>query len=99
MADAIRNLWHNIVNTKRTILNPHEHYGKFLWTLLGWQPNFSNVETLVYYIEYLGRANITRAVILSYVGIYLAFKWNQNRKAKKLEAQKLKLTPPAASTH
>ncbi|KAI6184462.1 hypothetical protein M3Y97_00598800 [Aphelenchoides bicaudatus] len=62
MADAVRGFWQSIVTTKRTYLNPHEHFG---------------------------RANITRAVILTYVGIFLAFKWNKNRSAKKLEQQKI----------
>jgi len=39
--------------------------------------------------EHFGRANITRAVVLTYVGIFLAIKWNGNRNAKKLQQQKL----------
>ncbi|KAI6196574.1 putative methylase [Aphelenchoides besseyi] len=40
--------------------------------------------------EHFGRANITRAALLTYVGIFLAFKWNKNRKAKTLELQKIR---------
>uniref|UniRef100_A0A0K0E132 ATP synthase subunit e, mitochondrial n=1 Tax=Strongyloides stercoralis TaxID=6248 RepID=A0A0K0E132_STRER len=34
--------------------------------------------------EDFGRANIFRAVILSYVGIYMGVKWNSRRKAAAL---------------
>ncbi|KAI6181994.1 hypothetical protein M3Y99_01966600 [Aphelenchoides fujianensis] len=40
--------------------------------------------------EHFGRANITRAALLTYVGIFLAFKWNGNRKAKIVSQQKLR---------
>ncbi|KAI6179290.1 MTS domain-containing protein [Aphelenchoides besseyi] len=40
--------------------------------------------------EHFGRANITRAALLTYVGIYLAFKWNKTRKAKHVELQKIR---------
>ncbi|EGT37102.1 hypothetical protein CAEBREN_04009 [Caenorhabditis brenneri] len=30
--------------------------------------------------EQFGRANICRAALVSYVGMYFLFKWNQNRK-------------------
>lgn len=33
--------------------------------------------------EHFGRANICRAALLSYVGMYYMFKWNQNRKVKR----------------
>uniref|UniRef100_A0A0K0DI46 Golgi apparatus membrane protein TVP23 homolog n=1 Tax=Angiostrongylus cantonensis TaxID=6313 RepID=A0A0K0DI46_ANGCA len=45
-----------------------------------WQ---SIVETKRAYLnphEHFGRANICRATFASYFGIYLLFKWNQNRK-------------------
>ncbi|KAE9420749.1 hypothetical protein Angca_000355, partial [Angiostrongylus cantonensis] len=45
-----------------------------------WQ---SVVETKRAYLnphEHFGRANICRATFASYFGIYLLFKWNQNRK-------------------
>ncbi|CAD5216377.1 unnamed protein product [Bursaphelenchus xylophilus] len=38
--------------------------------------------------EHFGRQNICRAALLTYVGIFFAFKWNSNRKARKLEAEK-----------
>jgi hypothetical protein len=63
MADAIRGAWQAVVNTKRTYLNPHEHFG---------------------------RMNITRAVMATYVAIFLAVRWNGKRKAKALEQQKIK---------
>uniref|UniRef100_A0A0R3PT61 PAT1 domain-containing protein n=1 Tax=Angiostrongylus costaricensis TaxID=334426 RepID=A0A0R3PT61_ANGCS len=52
-----------------------------------WQ---SVVETKRAYLnphEHFGRANICRATFASYFGIYLLFKWNQNRKAKNLRKQ------------
>ncbi|MFH4982044.1 hypothetical protein AB6A40_008753 [Gnathostoma spinigerum] len=55
MSAAVRGFIQNIVNYKRIIFNPYEHYG---------------------------RANIFRAVIASYIGIYLAFRWNKKRKLK-----------------
>jgi flagellar motor switch protein FliM len=39
--------------------------------------------------EHFGRANITRAVVATYIGIFLAIKWNGSRKAKRIEQQKL----------
>lgn len=36
--------------------------------------------------EHFGRANICRAALASYVGIYFLFKWNQKRKANNLRA-------------
>ncbi|CAD6195571.1 unnamed protein product [Caenorhabditis auriculariae] len=41
--------------------------------------------------EHFGRANICRAALASYVGIYFLFKWNQQRKAKALQAEKTSL--------
>ncbi|CAD5212177.1 unnamed protein product [Bursaphelenchus okinawaensis] len=38
--------------------------------------------------EHFGRKNICGAAFMTYIGIYLAFKWNGARKAKKLEAEK-----------
>ncbi|KAK6019030.1 hypothetical protein OSTOST_15352 [Ostertagia ostertagi] len=35
--------------------------------------------------EHFGRANIFRAAMASYVGIYFLFKWNQKRKARNLQ--------------
>ena len=32
--------------------------------------------------KHFGRANICRAALASYVGIYFLFKWNQQKKAK-----------------
>uniref|UniRef100_A0A0N4ZTB1 ATP synthase subunit e, mitochondrial n=1 Tax=Parastrongyloides trichosuri TaxID=131310 RepID=A0A0N4ZTB1_PARTI len=39
--------------------------------------------------EHFGRANITRSVLATYVAIYMTFKWNSNRKAKALQAEKV----------
>ncbi|CEF62960.1 Hypothetical protein SRAE_1000122600 [Strongyloides ratti] len=39
--------------------------------------------------EDFGRANIFRAVLVSYVGVYFAAKWNSERKAKALKAEKI----------
>ncbi|XGW08007.1 hypothetical protein V3C99_010825 [Haemonchus contortus] len=58
MADAIRGMWQQVVNTKRLYMNPHEHFG---------------------------RANICRAALATYVGIYFLFRWNQKRKARNLQ--------------
>lgn len=41
------------------------------------------------YNNFLGRANIFRAVLVSYVGVYFAAKWNSERKAKALKAEKI----------
>ncbi|CAJ0945891.1 unnamed protein product, partial [Mesorhabditis belari] len=38
--------------------------------------------------EHFGRANITRAVILTYVSAFFAVKWNGKRKAQALETEK-----------
>ncbi|PIO56313.1 hypothetical protein TELCIR_22288 [Teladorsagia circumcincta] len=35
--------------------------------------------------EHFGRANIFRAAMASYVGIYFLFRWNQKRKARNLQ--------------
>uniref|UniRef100_A0AC35UDQ2 ATP synthase subunit e, mitochondrial n=1 Tax=Rhabditophanes sp. KR3021 TaxID=114890 RepID=A0AC35UDQ2_9BILA len=38
--------------------------------------------------EHFGRANITRACLATYVAIYMGFKWNGQRKANAITAEK-----------
>ncbi|VDM41617.1 unnamed protein product [Toxocara canis] len=40
--------------------------------------------------EHFGRVNIFRASVASYVAIYLAFRWNQKKKATAQRAEKIR---------
>lgn len=40
--------------------------------------------------EHFGRMNITRAVLASYIAIFMAVKWNGKRKAKLVQKQMIK---------
>ncbi|WKX96704.1 hypothetical protein Q1695_012834 [Nippostrongylus brasiliensis] len=51
-----------------------------------WQQVVSTKRLYLNPHEHFGRANICRAALASYVGIYFLFKWNQKRKARNLRA-------------
>ncbi|CAB3404001.1 unnamed protein product [Caenorhabditis bovis] len=51
--------------------------------------------------EHFGRANICRAALATYVGIYFLFQWNKNRKAEiaRAERKALKAAGGAVPAH
>ncbi|KAK0416831.1 hypothetical protein QR680_012709 [Steinernema hermaphroditum] len=54
-----------------------------------WQTIVSTKRAYLNPHEHFGRANITRAALATYVGIYFIFQWNKDRKAKALQAEKV----------
>ena len=75
MSAALRSAWQSVVKTKRLYLNPHEDFGNFSF----WGD---------YCNWFSGRANIFRCAAATYVTAFLLFKWNSNRKAKAIKAEK-----------
>uniref|UniRef100_A0A2Q4R5J5 Uncharacterized protein n=1 Tax=Caenorhabditis japonica TaxID=281687 RepID=A0A2Q4R5J5_CAEJA len=53
-----------------------------------WQSIVQTKRTYLNPHEQFGRANICRAALASYVGMYFLFKWNQNRKAEIARAER-----------